>query len=186
MLAVDPLLFIEDFSLDHDHQQPGFDQADDNPSTPPDRLLIQHSIQARGTAFVPVDERRSQQHLSAVITVRFRNAGARERQHTLAPHRHAWRSGGRREITAVAIGYSGLGTIRVLGDNGVKTINVSGPPSVWHSLTVTANSPSDAGQEVGAIQSVVVSTIEVIYIDDVALLVNGIIVNNPPVATPMP
>ena len=182
LLAVDPLLFIEDFSLDSDHQQPGFDQADDDSGTPPDRLLIQHTIQARDTAFVSVESVDLSSSYQPSPPFALGMLGPASDNIHLPPIGNPGGLASGEELTAVAIGYSGLGTIRVFGDNGVKTFNVFGPPSVWHSLTITANSPSDTGQELGAILSVSVSTFEVIYIDDIALLVNGIISNNPPTA----
>src|SRR5262245_43061632 len=54
LLAGDPLLFIENFSDDYNPALPGFDQADNDPNTPPDRLLIQHQISARGASIQPV------------------------------------------------------------------------------------------------------------------------------------
>src|SRR5437762_11210083 len=54
LLAADPLLFIENFSDDYNPALAGFDQADDDPNTPPDRLLIQHTISARSTTFWPI------------------------------------------------------------------------------------------------------------------------------------
>src|SRR5262245_38171170 len=107
LLAADPLLFIENFSDDYNPAQPGFDQADDDPSTPPDRLLIQHTVNARNAQFLQSPFVRSdstfqpsQPHAFDIVgpgtdTIHWPQAGT---------------PGGLaagEEITAVSIGYSG-------------------------------------------------------------------------------
>src|SRR5687768_10196800 len=111
LLAADPLLFIEDFSVDGFPDQPGFDQADDDPATPSDRLLIQHNINARSMAIRPLSfvDPSSTYQPSAGFSLGMLGPASDEIR--LPPEGTPGGMASGEEITSVAIAYSGLGII---------------------------------------------------------------------------
>src|SRR4029078_8546874 len=128
LLAADLLLFIEDFWDDYNPALRSLDQADADPSTPPDRLLIQHQISARAWSLEPNGLVAPGSTFQPSTPFSLAILGPGSDRITLPPTGAPGGLAAGEEVTAVAIGYAGLGFIRVFGNNGIKTININGAP----------------------------------------------------------
>ena len=180
-------LFIENFSDDLDPTRHGFDSSDTDPNTTsPDGFIIPHQVSSRafidentvlsnsGDVPSPPDSlllpRPGESYLVDFAATRGQPGGLAAGE----------------EVASVAVRYSGIGEITFIGAHGVKTVLADSEAfAFWRSITVTGNSPSDSGGELGAIQQLAIRAVEGMFVDDVAVLVlqEGFS-NNAPVANP--
>lgn len=182
-------LFIENFSDDLDPSRPGFDSWDDDPNTTfPDSLQVPHQISPRTF----IEEHSVLQNTGDVPSpphALFIPSGVTSGSYLSDFAATRGQPGGLgvdEEVASVAVRYTGIGLIRFQGANGTRTIRAETPSfGFWQNVTVTGNSLSDSGAELGAIRNVLVTPIEGLFIDDVAVLVlQSGFANNPPVANP--
>ena len=183
---------VEDFSNDFDSTIAGYDSWDTDPLTVPrgdidadpattlgpDELLIPHDIGPRSR--FDFNRHGNATHYLAIVgglspesyVIDF--AGGRGQPGGLASDA---------EVVTVGFRYNGGGRVEVVGDHGLKTLDVSNFAS-WVGLAVTSNDPADTGGEVGAIQSVrFTAGGDLLNVDDISVLVfDAGFSNNPPVA----